>query len=77
MHVSLPDHLKDYVDHRVADGSYQSNSEYVRELIRKDQDVQRLRDLILQGASSPAVGALDTRYFEDLRSRLRTQAEAG
>lgn len=45
MNVSLPDALKSFVDEQVASGGYSTSSEYVRELIRKDQDRQRLRHL--------------------------------
>lgn len=77
MNVSLPDELKDYVDRRVAEASYASSSEYLRELIRKDQDVQRFRELILEGLNSPVVGEVDAQYFDDLRARLRAQAAEG
>lgn len=67
MNVSLPDELKAYVDHRVVDGSYQSSSEYVRELIRKDQQAQRFRALIADGLASPVEGTADAAFFQELR----------
>lgn len=67
MNVSLPDDLKSYVDARVWADDYQSSSEYVRELIRQDQEVQRFRDLTRVGLSSQRVGAADDQYFEGLR----------
>ena len=53
---------------------YGSASEYVRELIRKDRDRQRLRALLLEGAASPRAGMADADYFDGLRGRVR---EAG
>ncbi|MEI9892134.1 MAG: hypothetical protein WDN45_18240 [Caulobacteraceae bacterium] len=50
------------------------SSEYVRELIRKDQDRQNLRGLLLDGAASPSTAPVDEGYFDDLRARIR-QAE--
>jgi hypothetical protein len=41
MNISLPETLKDFVDQQVAEGGYGTSSEYVRELIRKDQDRRR------------------------------------
>ena len=38
MNISLPDTLKSFVDDQVKSGGYGTSSEYVRELIRKDQD---------------------------------------
>ena len=70
MNVSLPATIKSFVDQQVSDHGYSSSSEYVRELIRKDQDRQRLRGLLLKRAvSSPAVTA-DADYFGRLRDRV-------
>ena len=55
MNISLPDPMKTFVDEQVEARGYGSSSEYVRDLIRKDGDRQRLRGLLLGGAeSSPA-----------------------
>ena len=74
MNISLPEALKSYVDEQVSDRGYGSTSEYVRELIRKDQDRQILRGLLLEGASSPLAVTADADYFDELRDRIR---EAG
>jgi antitoxin ParD1/3/4 len=71
MNISLPDSLKAFVDERVNDGGYSTSSEYVRELIRKDQDRERLRALLLEGAASPLAGEADEAYFEGLRAVAR------
>ena len=71
MNVSLPDSLKSFVDEQVAKRGYATNSEYVRELIRADQDRQCLRDLLLDGAASPATAPADDAFFERLRDRAR------
>jgi len=67
MNVSLPDSLKAYVDEQVAHRGYGTSSEYVRDLIRKDQDRQRLRGLLLDGASSAPAAPADAAYFGKLR----------
>ncbi|MEO5806117.1 type II toxin-antitoxin system ParD family antitoxin [Devosia sp.] len=40
MNVSLPDQMKEWVEERVASGQFGNSSDYVRDLIRRDQ--QRL-----------------------------------
>ncbi len=70
MNVSLPDQLRAFVDEQVGGGSYGSTSEYVRELIRRDQDRQRLRRLLLEGAESEPGPLADGAYFTSLRDRL-------
>lgn len=71
MNISLPDSLKAFVEEQVAQRSHSTNSEYVRELIRRDRDRTRLRGLLLEGAASAPARAADERYFEVLRKRAR------
>ena len=74
MNISLPEALKSFVDDQVSARGYSTASEYVRELIRKDQDRQRLRALLFEGAESPQAATADADYFDRLRGRVR---EAG
>ena len=71
MNVSLPDELRTFVDEQVDEGRYGSTSEYVRALIRRDQDRHRLRALILEGAASAPGPSADGSYFAALRDRIR------
>lgn len=70
MNVSLPDELRTFVEEQVRAGSYGSTSEYVRELIRRDKDRLKLRELLLDGARSPISRQADADYFDELRSEL-------
>jgi len=58
MNISLPDKLKDWADARVAEGRYSSTSDYIRDLMRRDQDgaeaLARLQRAIEAGRASPA-----------------------
>lgn len=74
MNISLPDSLKSFVDEQVDLRGYGTSSEYVRELIRKDQDRTRLRDLLLKGAESAPGKPVDKAYFDDLRNRVYRRA---
>lgn len=75
MNISLPDTLKKFVDEQVDQRGYGTSSEYMRELIRKDQDRQKLRSLLLAGADSPPSSPVDADYFESLRTRVRKSRE--
>ena len=70
MNVSLPDELKTFVDAQVSRGDYGSTSEYVRDLIRRAQDRDRLRSAHLEGASSPIAATADD-YLDTLRERIQ------
>ena len=74
MNISLPDSLKSFVDEQVDQRGYGTSSEYVRELIRKDQDRLHLRNLLLAGAASAAATPADAAYFDTLRARVRQRA---
>ncbi len=73
MNISLPDSLKQFVDQQVTTAGYGTSSEYVRELIRHDQERTQLRNLLLQGAQSASTGLADEQYFVDLRSSIKKQ----
>jgi antitoxin ParD1/3/4 len=75
MNISLPEPLKAFVDEQVARGVYGSTSEYVRELIRRDHERSRLRDLLLAGAESAADVDVDDAFFAALRDRARQPAD--
>lgn len=70
MNIPLPDALKVFVDQQASMRGYGANSEHVRELIRKDQDIQYLREMLLDGGSSPATAGVDAGYFQCLRDRV-------
>jgi len=57
MNISLPDKLKAWADARVAEGRYSSTSDYIRDLMRRDQDgaeaKSRLEADLRAGRESP------------------------
>lgn len=72
MSFALPEALRAYVDERVRSGQYGNTSEYLRELIRRDQEEQakkRLRGLIEEGLSSGPGQALTAKRAAQLKKR--------
>jgi antitoxin ParD1/3/4 len=74
MNVSLPDELKAFVDRQVSTRGYASSSEYVRELLRREQDREKLRELLLEGLESGPGREADADYFAGLRERIDRRA---
>lgn len=75
MNISLPDPLKEFVDHQIAEGRYSSVSEYIRELIRDDEKrraEQRLEALLLEGLESEE-SELTRQDFDDIRKQALAQ----
>lgn len=77
MNISLPDDLRAFVDEQVRERAFGSTSEYVRDLLRKQRDMARLRALLEEGAASPVEGEFDDDYFDRLRDRIRTGQPSG
>ena len=72
MSFALPDALRSYIDQRVRSGQYGNTSEYLRDLIRHDQEEQakkRLRALIEEGLQSGSGRTLTPRVVADLKTR--------
>jgi antitoxin ParD1/3/4 len=70
MNISLPDSLKAFVEEQVSARGYSTSSEYVRELIRREQDRAELRSLLVEGASSSPATTVDRAYFRSLRDEV-------
>ena len=76
MNISLPDPMKAWVEDQAKDGRYSNSSDYVRDLIRRDQikaekiaNMQRLVD------EAYASGTSD-RSFDEIIASARAEAEA-
>lgn len=71
MNISLPDDLKSFVDAQVAEHAYGSTSEYLRDLIRKQRDIEKLRGMLLEGFNSGGAEAVCPETFKKMRERVR------
>lgn len=84
LNISLPQPLREWIEAQVRDGRYGNASEYVRELIRRDQERrarERLEELLLDGIESGAASPLTRKDWAELRTevaeRLRKRRRAG
>lgn len=77
MNVSLPEPLKAWVEAQAETGRYANASDYVRDLIRKDQEraskLDALQRLITEGIESGDAQNLDLPSF---LSRMRANGES-
>ena len=70
MNISLPDQLKEFVEHQVGSGRYSTVSEYVRDLIRdaeKRASQEKLEALLLEGIQSGQPSEMTRQDWEDIR----------
>ena len=63
MNISLPEAMRKWVDSRIHCGTYANNSDYIRDLIRKDKQqtekIQALQAAIDKGLASGISGNFD------------------
>ena len=76
LNVSIPPALKSWIDMRVAEGRYSSASDYVRDLVRRDQDsaddeTEWLKGLVAEGLASPVVDIEPEDIIEEIIAKRR------
>jgi len=76
MNISLPDELKQFIDAQVSEHGYGSSSEYLRDLVRKQRDVEKLRGMLLEGANSGPGRVVDDAFFAELRAVAKNRDAA-
>jgi antitoxin ParD1/3/4 len=73
MNISIPEKLKAWVESRVADGDYASSSDYLRDLVRRDQmrrqALEHLRTEIQVGRDSGISDVDPFDHVAELRQR--------
>ena len=76
MNVSLPDPMKDWVEAQARTGRYSNASDYVRDLIRRDQEratkLAELQGLIDEGMASGVSRRTMDEVLREARSRAGT-----
>ncbi|MGL4281563.1 MAG: type II toxin-antitoxin system ParD family antitoxin [Albidovulum sp.] len=76
MNISLPDQMKSFAEEQAKDGRYSNVSDYVRDLIRRDQTRQgamaEVQALIDEGMASGPARAFDMAEFV-ARQKRRTR----
>lgn len=75
MNISIPDQLKSWAEGRVAEGRHSSTSDYVRDLIRRDQEEEEawraLKTAVDEGFESPETDATTDEIFAEALARHR------
>ncbi len=74
MNISVPDRMKDWVQTQIDEGKYASSSDYVRDLIRKDQKqkdkLAAIQAAITLGIESGDAGELDVEAIKKKARQL-------
>ena len=82
MNISLPDQMKAFAEEQTRDGRYSNVSDYMRDLIRRDQDrrqaIAEIQALVDEGLASGPSRPFDMKAFlaEKEAEYLRKNPEA-
>jgi len=66
MNISIPEKLKSWAEARVAEGRYSSTSDYVRDLIRRDQEAEDARRRLQAAIDDGFASGVSERSIEDI-----------
>ena len=73
LNISLPALLREWIESQIKGGRYGNASEYIRELIRRDQErqaQQRLEQMLLDGVKTGKASPLTKRDWAELRTNV-------
>jgi antitoxin ParD1/3/4 len=80
LNISVPDGLKGWIDRRIAEGRFSSPSDYVRDLVRRDQEraaeTAWVQAMIDEGMASETLGKDPREVIDEIIAQGRTQREA-
>ena len=72
LNISLPESMREFIDRQIDDGGYSTASEYIRHLIRLDQEKvekKQIEKLLLEGLNN---GEIDNIPLLSLSENLTT-----
>jgi antitoxin ParD1/3/4 len=76
MNVSLPDVMKVWVESQVQSGKYSNVSDYVRDLIRRDQEFNDKRELLVQALIAGEKSGKSKRTLDEIWQSLTARRGA-
>jgi len=74
MNVSLPEQMKDWVEARAATGRYSNASDYVRDLIRRDQQRAEAIATLQQVVDDALASGISPRTPDEIFALARARA---
>ena len=78
MNISLPDQMKAWVEAQSADGRYSNSSDYVRDLIRREQikaeKIANMQRLVDEGLASGISSQTPRQIIDEVRAEMRRRS---
>lgn len=76
MNVSIPEPMKDWCEAQVHQGRYSTASDYIRDLIRRDQDMRRGVRLLQAAIDEGLASGISPRTLDEIMVEARRRGEA-
>ena len=76
LNISIPDNMREWIDHQAEGGKYTSASDYLRDLVRTDQRAkEELDNMLLEGLASGTGIEPDSTYWKKKKENLKSKIE--
>jgi antitoxin ParD1/3/4 len=76
MSVSLSDKMRGFIKSRVEGGDYHNESEYIRDLVRRDQERLRDEDALLAELREASASGVSDRTLPDIMRDVKARLKA-
>lgn len=76
MNVSLPDPMKDWVNQQIQSGHYSNASDYIRDLIRRDQNYLDKREILVQALITGENSGKSGRTLDEIWANVKARHSA-
>jgi antitoxin ParD1/3/4 len=73
MNVSLPDLMRKWVESQIETGHYSNVSDYIRDLIRRDQEYKDKREALLKALTEGERSGVSKRTLDDIWKDVKTR----
>jgi len=73
MNVSLPDMMKEWVESQIENGQYSNSSDYVRDLIRRDQAYHEKRELLIKALEEGEQSGVSASTLDDIWQSVKSR----
>lgn len=73
MNISLPDPMKTWVEDQISTGHYSNASDYMRDLIRRDQTIQRERGALIHALVAGENSGISERTVDSVWQAVKSR----
>ena len=73
MNVSIPDQMREWVESQIASGVYSNASDYIRDLIRRDQEYKDKREVLIRALETGKKSGISNRAVDEIWKEVKTR----